>query len=414
MAGLKIDSEIIDTLVRASNTLHKALDEYLHACSTYPEVFHHEKRVKYLPDELANRIKAEAQLLLNYEAKLQEAKYPERLSHVCIRWRQVTFSSRKLWVHIDLSPYRLLNDGLVPRAEAYAERSGQLPLYLHVHGPTNSRFGTPDDPCPIDFIASVAAHTRSLDLDIHYEYADFHSKVLETCLKDCVPGVHTRLIVREAEGNGSYHSKLIRAKGGKPTEDESHVKPLLLDLPKQNLEDILLRSVTLHLDGLHLVSSYHGLTSYISKTQLRDILKPCPQLCILEFGLGINNKSDAGSVKPIRLNKLSTLALDRDLENWEAFLRLIAPGSNPLHLSIAWDSETYDEEIESYAMVDEFTDFFTHSKITKVTLTGSDTCFRAFDILKYAINVQELALDEVYWQKSFEGGVPDLDVNVDT
>ncbi|KAH7337816.1 hypothetical protein B0J17DRAFT_629340 [Rhizoctonia solani] len=174
---------------------------------------------------------------------------------------------------------------LVSRAKAHAERSGQLPLYIHVHGPTNSRFGTPDDLAPIKFIASDAARTGSLDLDTHYEYQDFHGQVLETCLKGCVPGVFTRLFVREGLGQGGpYYSRRIMAKDSRSVTNKDRAEPLLLDLPEQRLEDLLLGCTTLSLDGMlgdfRVISDDGDTLGVGSKAVVKKLRKLCP---VVEF-----------------------------------------------------------------------------------------------------------------------------------
>ncbi|KAH7333596.1 hypothetical protein B0J17DRAFT_771265 [Rhizoctonia solani] len=204
---------MIAELDSATTLLQEALCRYREACSSIQKSYLESQTLDGIPAELSSRLTEELPLILSYETKIKEAKSavswarnyspsivpinvlpaevitrifelfieinscivtsqtrgyredaeisfpnstnPIILSHVCSRWRDIALSARSIWTHIDLSPYPPITTNITARAEAYAERAGQLLLDVHIVDPT-AHGGLPSDGRLLQVLVSIA------------------------------------------------------------------------------------------------------------------------------------------------------------------------------------------------------------------------------------------------------------------
>ncbi|CAE6464587.1 unnamed protein product [Rhizoctonia solani] len=471
---------MLEELDIASGLLQIALDRYLRVCSAIQKSFVTKSASNIISQDFTARIKTEVHTLLDYESKFQEAKaaitwarnsaalapasslppeiltrvfrfvlseercssrekddheenwfsqYPDRLSHVCSHWRWVALGSRDLWTHIDLYPEPIVNQQILPRAKAYGERSDPLPLYIHIdesahtfgHGYVGRLPGPSDNPTAnaIELVASLAPRTRSLNLTINGEYSDFHRKALESCLKNCVPGVLSRLVVCGAAGEDDY-CRVITTRDGTLAR-EYHGEPyssVPLDIPEQQIEDVLFRCTSLSLDGLFAPwesKAYRGLTELrltrcnksqfdsqdgsIPESVFVNMLKGSPQLRVLLFDLSMSAPlPDSTCVEPVALLILETLALGAEEEgSIGQFLRWIAPGPKPLAVLTQW---VRDAGHRRTFEMGQFEAFLARSNVSRLSVAGAYSC----DVTKLsqiAQRVPDLSLNdtEIDWDE---------------
>ncbi|KAH7345739.1 hypothetical protein B0J17DRAFT_713286 [Rhizoctonia solani] len=285
-------------------------------------------------------------------------KYPDILSHVCSRWRQVAIGSSHLWSHIDIALSCSLAPKLLSRAQTFVARAGQAPLYLHILDPgTHPRYQVPssdsgsehpsnnpddyldsdwsaydnnsDEPDYIDefdiskdlgSIFSSPTAIRIIEFAVLCKPHESHFSVLSKCLVNCLPGTLKKL--------GLFcrnHTQQISAAEG----DESS---------------------RLHAGGIYpcwTSTAYCGLTSLrlrggimsVPESNLIDILRSNPRLRILELGINIERSVPIGSpVTPIRLDGLRLLNVTSMQEDgFDTFFRWLSPILTPLRLIFgAW------------------------------------------------------------------------------
>ncbi|KAG8690235.1 hypothetical protein FRC11_013015 [Ceratobasidium sp. 423] len=295
-------------------------------------------------------------------------KYPDALSHVCSRWRQIALASRVLWSHIDIALSCPLSRGFHDRAEAYVVRAHPMPLDIHLIDPGRlqpaeesepaaddtssglSSLGAPDrfdewddlmyDNNPEEFTflsSSEAPYIRTLGLLVHYEYHPIHSRAMEHCLANCLLGSLSELTVHVP--NEGYTTPTFFE-----TRSDSSTSTYLC-LSEQQLERVWHSVTTLHLQGKYppwASTAYHGLADLrlsggrdISSSNLVNILKASPGLRILHCDFRISDSPSSGaSVTPVSLQELETLDLKEMSEaDVGCFLQWLKPGSKPLQLS---------------------------------------------------------------------------------
>ncbi|ELU39677.1 glycoside hydrolase family 29 protein [Rhizoctonia solani AG-1 IA] len=461
---------MIEELVVSSSLLQEALNRYRAACSAVRRSCIADGLMNGLPHELSNRVRKEMELLSSYEVKFHDAKsaisfvrntasfapinilpreimsrifqlvvvgescsqqkevpydpqstgvsisnYPGVLTHVCSLWRQIALSSSILWTHIDLSLDPLVRVQLNYRANIYASRAGQLPLYLHII-PFQSIHTHDAIPSICQTIISLAPRTGTLVLVLQ----NLSDEILETFLKYCTPLIFTRLHL-ELISKGASARSFIRAK-----QDLNREKIVgeqrLLDLSKDQLEEILLHITSLHASSpLFPWSSrvYHNLTelrlSYssvqhsneISESNFVGILRSSPLLRRLEFAFFVVDVLPAATpVRPIVLEHMEELkvtirkSMPSGVFDVGCLLRWIAPGSNPLQVVIDQRHNKWSVAIQENSVFRDklVVDFFSRSNVTQVIATFEHHLSVLADLIDIAPNIRAIILEQFGFQ----------------
>ncbi|KAB5594476.1 F-box-like domain-containing protein [Ceratobasidium theobromae] len=456
----------MDELSTASGLLRAALDRYLSACFDIRKDYNQENIVGSVPLGLTDRVTSELLLVTSYEAKIQQAKaaicvlrnyiptitpintlpteilahifelvvclhhpntkgkqshsqttkppeYPIYLSRVCSRWRQVAIGASALWSHIYFSSTQSLNQKFLAQTNIHIARGGQWPLNVHIIDPYY-----PDRPLSeaipslVRFLAPLATRIKFLDLELGLNDigCGFNRSILSRCFSNCIPGTLTQLSIRN---RGSY--SFIKA-----AEDSYSPGTLFLDLPKQHLEDVWLSVTTLQLRGYYpywTSKIYHGLVELrlsffkaasISEQQLVEILKSSPRLRIFELGISITDPLPANSsIIPVPLNNLEIL-ISRETRRNElgSFLRLLAPGTKPLRMSIV-NPYDYGFQNAGFCLV-RIQNFFSRSNVTHLHVASLNGYSQTLNLFRMVPSLRVLVLSEF---KGGSMGEIDLDNN---
>ncbi|KAH7335949.1 hypothetical protein B0J17DRAFT_719611 [Rhizoctonia solani] len=331
---------------------------------------------------------------------LQLKNFPshlDRVTHVCSSWRWIAIGTPSLWTHIDFIPNRSLHRKLLARAETYATRAARLSIELHV---------ADDDPPTYNwvklrqFLSSILHRIKLLDIVMIHRWCRFHTSILDELFPHPAP----------------ESTVLTKLTGSFPMADDE------LDEFIDWLDDAnesLFRLTVLHLHGifplwdstayynlvdLRLIAPCDARWTCISESQLQSMLAASPGLRIFYFALQIiDRKPDEESVTPVRLNDLQVLHIstNRGMEDTILrpgnVLRLLAPGSTPLRVSI-WHRHcaSTGENTRFYCEYDEFSldelvKFFQRSNITK--FCAKDICPRLDKLLCHTSNLEDLVLD---------------------
>lgn len=303
-------------------------------------------------------------------------KYPEILSHVCSRWRQIALGSHILWSHIDIFAFRSHSKfkRLLLRGEAFASRANHSPTHVHISGRGTRRRRSHNANVDLNaFCASVATRIAALELVVPdwHDYGYF--SILKNCLAGCVAGTLNRLVVM-GRSDATYHGFGF-IEGAEQLADPGSKR---IDVSKQHLEDLLFPVKVLRLSDLYLPwtsKAYHGLVDLqltcqssppqISQLQLESILAASPKLRLFRFGLRITDPVAGGSLgSPTLLNDLELLSLGPlSYSQHKALLPIISPGSKQLRMSINLDGERLP-----LLPSDEFVKFMTHSNVTHLSI----------------------------------------------
>lgn len=447
---------MIEELNTASELLHAALERYFTICSTIQASCHaNGSQLNGALQELPDRISKELLLADSYQAKLEQSKtaisqsrnsfncvvpinglssetlahifglvlgmqdcptedktmdfpkYPDLLSHVCSRWREVALGSRTLWSHIDLAPCHSFHQGLLARAEVYATRAGNLPLSLHVIT-LDYEFDYDDDIRDTleEFLASVATRVRSLEIvpgeASTVEESVIDVDIVESCLVNCVPGTLTRLAI----SNRTYKLLGFLQADDATSDIPNHLWWMPLGIPPELLEDIFGAVTSLRLYGLYpywTSQAYRGLVELrltsrrapgitIPESQFVNILSSSPKLRVLDFELSVTDSLPLdASVTPVHLDELEVLGVNTmSNDQLEVVLRWLAPGSVPLDLLIVVDP---NERL--FMLNTGLVAFFTRSgsSITTFHLYAGSSYFSVFnELLDLLPNLRVLAI----------------------
>lgn len=311
-------------------------------------------------------------------------KYPEILSHVCSRWRQIALSSHMLWSHIDLVPFNtcgsLPSKRLLARAKVFASRADCSMLSIHLAGQTNS--DDPDSPDIDldldDFCASVATGIKSLELSTYQSFRKLHLSVLQHCFTEGALGLLNQLTIASNTGILTSGSLPYTGTTGNP----------FIELDPQCYEECLLPVETLRLTGVYFPWThqvYHGLVELhlipqngllgpplpITKPHLLAILGSSPKLRILHLGLDIVDPTPhADPCITARLRDLEVLNLrSMSCDSYQVLLQLLSLGSKPLQLSLSF----HFNKLSSILFSDEFKTFFTRSNVTQLYIEGNSS-----------------------------------------
>ncbi|KAJ1302167.1 hypothetical protein OPQ81_000995 [Rhizoctonia solani] len=394
-------SLIFEDLNKASTILSGALDIYLTTCAKLRDQYFQELATHKL-DELLDRVANELQLVTSYGAKLKHAealmkvirnstptivpinslpseilirifhivvdaqpepldasglpfkmslsfpKYPEILSQVCFKWRQIAIGSHALWTRIDLVLHHPLGPGFLARAKAHVSRSGQLPLDVRMIDPTLGHdylpYGVPYDFNDFAFLTFTQTPMNALSLVSYHGLHEEHYDFIHYCILNCAQKTLKKLVIRNSNDRNSQ--LYFIESGYNPQYPES----LYVNLPVHSLDSIWYSTTVLHLAGLYpywTSQGYHqlvdlrlgsdstGARESISEAQMIAILKASPRLRIFHLHLKVNDALPENTpTSAIRLDELESLNLSSFRVNPSQVLRFITPGQKPLQLSI--------------------------------------------------------------------------------
>ncbi|EUC62621.1 F-box-like domain protein [Rhizoctonia solani AG-3 Rhs1AP] len=367
-------------------------------------------RVNGLPDEILGRIFHITLGLqpcftnindpdLNDERKsVAFAQVPERLSHVCSRWRRLACSLPNLWQHIDINTDA--SDDMT-RAYSRMNRAGRLLLDVHIIG---SLLDVDDLNL---WIASAAPRMKSFTLIICDQF-ETHESVLATCFRNCSPGTLEHLTIwKECASGPSETTLILYLDALSPDFSSPEFEPIFRQLKSLRLRQVYpyWTSQAYHgLSELHLASHQISQSELlnITITQLVAILQSSPKLRVLRLDLKVSEdqRDIDGLPTPVRLDDLEVLDLSSEsrkpsLDQIEHVLPLLAPGTKPLQLTI----DDLDEE--KHLVLEEVVQaFFTRSNVTRLKLVCDESDYKEIDfelMSRLAPQLQQFVLDHYSW-----------------
>ncbi|KAG8736508.1 hypothetical protein FRC11_002599, partial [Ceratobasidium sp. 423] len=320
------------------------------------------------------------------DASEKRVWYPNCLAQVCSRWYDVATSLPSLWTHIDLIPGASIGGGSMDSARAYAQRAGNMPLEVHLDDKRCTRYHELDTLEAT--LQSLAPRMKALDFIIAApRLLDFHGSVLNSIIPGLSPGVFKKLHVRsEAALPRSLffwsHEVWVASSGDGPG-------PNILKLTNDVIDDRFSGVTSLHLQGIFFDWSrglYHGLVdlrlnspatgraSPINAFVLVSILSQSRGLRIFHFSLNLSAIEDADDVwfvdpgVPVSLPDLEVVQVSttRVWSNAASLLRLIAPGSKPLRLTI--ETGPYEDLLRPGGI----NEFFARSRVEKLCIRDAN------------------------------------------
>ncbi|CAE6504397.1 unnamed protein product [Rhizoctonia solani] len=320
----------------------------------------------------------------------------DRLTHVCSYWRRVAIDSPSLWVHIDFFPHKTLSASLLIRAETYAARAAELPIELHVADDSPAVY---QDAPLRQFLTSIRNRVKSLDIAVICRWKYFHQLVLNELfpdhLSDSQAGIFTKLTTSFPMAGDETDEFFDWF------DDTNNSFLCLTVLHCRGLFPFWGSTAYNNLVDLRLTPASDTYWTRISERELRNILKTSPGLRIIHFGLYMSHRQrDDVSVKPAPLNDLEVVSISTDRGVHDPVLRpgdvlrLLAPGSKPLRLSI-WHRyhkyyETANGNYDEFS-VDELVRFFQRSNVTKFYTKGGFPGLN--QLFGRASNLEDLAFD---------------------
>ncbi|KEP47561.1 F-box-like domain protein [Rhizoctonia solani 123E] len=340
-----------------------------------------------LPAEVLERIFQLADdIQYNMNVKLPSPMFPEALSHVCARWRQVALSSHRLWSRIDVPIFSQSYKWLLLRGKTFASRATELDLHIFM---TNDEMEGGSLYSRLDrFCAGVGSKLRALQLTNGVKARDglgasMLTPLLNASFKYIEPGAldHIALI-----DHYPAQPEFIRSSD---TLSSCWYRPISIDIPQRQIDDVLgpIRSLWMENHFFPWKSpAYHGLVDLrlltsgearpisIESAQLRNILSACPKLRTFHCGIEVvDTKTVAQDIsEPVYLAELEYIHLRRmSPDQHQYLLPLILPGPKPISLSIQVAKPSPTEELFSTTVLD----FFTRSNVVALYIKGH--CYTA-------------------------------------
>ncbi|KAL5632253.1 hypothetical protein ACGC1H_000301 [Rhizoctonia solani] len=323
-------------------------------------------------------------------------QYPDCLAHVCSRWRQIALSSPYLWTHVDLDPRLSSREGLVNRTYNYTQRASMLPLDVHI----DDKGCVEENSYILEAAFShVASRTRSLNFIITApELLHFHRSVFDSMVPILSPKLFNTLYM---SCDVSLPDPFFAGRNSDPwithNSDDLDECPNILRWESIAIDGSLSGVSNLHLQGVYFNWSsqlYHGLVDLrltsppvgkaadIDVYALRSILSNCPGLRIFHFSLELVTYDDPGyeylykdSSDPVCLPDLEVIYVSTARAyygkypsfNAGALLRLLAPGSKPLRLTI----ETGHDRNEPLFNSDGMREFCARSRVERLCVRNA-------------------------------------------
>ncbi|CUA78032.1 hypothetical protein RSOLAG22IIIB_12999 [Rhizoctonia solani] len=414
---------MIEELDAASEYLSAALERYINVCLGVQHSYTRENRFPQITYQHSRQVDAELAMITHYDTQLQKAKSlisqvrnlsldlvpvhslppelvtrifhfalapephepdwsrdpkgvgfpqsPDYLAQVCSRWRQIAFTSSSLWNHLNFALHMSRYQGHLPRARSYVARSNQLPLQLYI----SEHFDLKQyDPALFTFLRSIASRTSALEY--HSGGTKCLALVLKSLLCSSTPSILTKLVLNSTSGH--LNAFLLTPETWTDLDDNGlQNMSLYLNISDKKLESILAPLTILHLRGIFprwSSAAYHNLVDLrlnsafrysqcsIRESNLVSILKASPGLRIFHFGLHIKHPgTQITAVSLERLEVVNIRAICTYAKPLEvgSILRLIAPGKQPLRLTI--ENAVYEEG----PSLEETARFFERSNITR-------------------------------------------------
>ncbi|KAG8701727.1 hypothetical protein FRC11_011949, partial [Ceratobasidium sp. 423] len=293
------------------------------------------------------------------------------------------------WSHIDLVPQQFRFARLSTRAKTYLARAGQSLLDIHIENSTYVNIKRGDTyPRLINFFATIAP--RSWNIAVHVPDnitgSELLSQLVSTCIDNCVPGILTKLSIR-ATYRGNDGPDLLADPNTLMELYEEKVANVWLHITSLRLNDFyphLLGNLYTSLTELCLSSD--GSETSIPELGLLVMFAISPRLRVVKIGLNIvDHRPIHVPIKPFCLEYLEQLHLNRREPQLAVLLRLIAPGSAPLNLSIwnPWLSSGSHETSAEIASRTEVEKLFARSNVTRL-ITNS---FKGYSQLAHFISM---------------------------
>ncbi|KAL5637710.1 hypothetical protein ACGC1H_002096 [Rhizoctonia solani] len=276
---------------------------------------------------------------------LMSLPYPEVLSHVCCRWRQIVLSSPALWSQIDMFNLEQSSEICLSRASALVSRAQNHHLMLKLtlrHGSDHPHSNSTSE----SFCSLVGPRLKSLRIDNEASDTTIFSSVVRATISHAAPGILTDLTITDR------YSRSILNLGDNSDGLAGWTLPSAEHFSmSQSLLDDVLRSIRiLRLTGQFLPwasPAYQGLVDLrllctrpshghrpsIRVAQLREILLACPKLRAFHFGIKINGQMPQGVSSPVPLNDLEELDVkEMNISSYGDLFPLLAPGHQPFKL----------------------------------------------------------------------------------
>ncbi|EUC59525.1 F-box-like domain protein, putative [Rhizoctonia solani AG-3 Rhs1AP] len=320
--------------------------------------------------------------------KLPHPMFPETLTRVCVRWRQVALNLHRLWSRIDLPIFSQSYKRLLLRGNAFASRAA-MELDVHIlmasgEMESKSLYRRMDR-----FCATIGSKIRALQLTngvkSHPQFPDSYlASLLAASFAHLTPGTldHLALIDHYPPG-----ANLIESAELAQSSDRDIIR---IKLPQRQIAEILgpIRSLWLKshffpwespayygLVDLRLLTSGEARSVSIESAQLRNILSACPKLRTFQCGIEVKeaNTATQGSPGPVYLAELEELHL-RQMEYYENqdVISLISPGPKPLSLSIQIARPSLSESLfHAHVLA-----FFARSNVTTLYIESHSSCPR--------------------------------------
>ncbi|EUC59523.1 hypothetical protein RSOL_316620 [Rhizoctonia solani AG-3 Rhs1AP] len=154
--------------------------------------------------------------LFNMDIRLPYPMFPETLTHVCSRWRQVALGSQSLWSRVNVPIFNRSYELLISRGETFASRVAPPVLDVHILTANRDVF-TPYLHRKLDqFCASSGAKIRSLQLTNGIKSATYDlylESLIQASFPHIVPGT---LLPFRSRGLLSTPSWVCREHRGHP------------------------------------------------------------------------------------------------------------------------------------------------------------------------------------------------------
>ncbi|KAH7332592.1 hypothetical protein B0J17DRAFT_771689 [Rhizoctonia solani] len=304
-------------------------------------------------------------------------RYPDYLAQVCVLWRNVAISARSLWCHIDISSYKPYHRWFIARAETHVGRAGELPIDLHMvdHEYSGSRWRNENYSDMHAFLGRIFARVETLAVVTTRSrgFRGFHRRSIRELFSN-QPPMLKKLVLRS---ESDLHNAYIYADPLSRPESNQEFEGLPLNLKIAQIEDSFAPISVLHLRGIFPLWSskaYCGLVdlrllstdeiSRIEDVNLITILESSPALQILHFGLdvygltGLTSDTQQIQVHLLDLQVIKIFPFKSSANNPQV-LRLLAPGTKPLRLSL--EGHFIPDEI----FIAELEEFFQRSRVAR-------------------------------------------------